>query len=285
MSWPFKSVGIVGLGLMGGSLAKSLKGNRFPGKVCAVDINPSAVVEGMKLGVIDEGSTDYDVLRGCELIVIAVPVLSYPQVCKSLEKVLEGNETISDMGSVKGEVVRICEEKFGGSFVGAHPIAGTEKSGVKNAVLNLFKNAKVIVTPTEKTDKQKQKNVEAFWKMLGAKVVNMTPEFHDVVFAYVSHLPHVVAYTLVSALEKAGSELNVDMFDYTGGGFKDFTRIAKSDPTMWRDICVMNSANVLKAIESFEESLKKLKSLIKEKDEKALRDFFKEAKEARKRAE
>jgi prephenate dehydrogenase len=159
--------------------------------------------------------------------------------------------------------------------VGAHPIAGTEKSGVIHAIDNLYEGKKLIITPTDKTDKEHLKRVENLWNFLGAKVEFMSPELHDYIFGVVSHLPHAVAFALVDTLRAMSNE-EVNLFDYPGAGFKDFTRIAASDPTMWRDIFLENKDNLLKAIEEFKNSLTVLEELVKAEKVEELREYLNE---------
>ncbi|ADY73297.1 Prephenate dehydrogenase [Desulfurobacterium thermolithotrophum DSM 11699] len=283
MSWNFKEICIVGLGLIGGSFALNLKHKGYSGKITAVDINPKAVEEGLKLGVIDSGSTNYSIAKSADLIVLAVPVGVYRQVLDQLKPYISKGTVVSDLGSVKGHLVYMCEEFLKGlaPFVGGHPIAGTEKSGVENAVKNLFDGAKFIVTPTENTDKKALEKIVSLWKSLGSQVVEMDPFYHDQVFAAVSHLPHLVAYSIVDAIAKLSEDLKTNLFQFTGGGFKDFTRIAMSDPVMWRDICIENKENLLKVLKAFKDSIEKAENLIRNSNKEELKVFFENSKEKR----
>jgi len=181
---------------------------------------------------------------------------------------------VSDLGSTKRLVYRL-EEIIGPNFVGAHPIAGTEKSGVIHSVDNLYRGKKLIITPTGNTDKYHLQRVENLWKFIGAKIEYMSPELHDFIFGVVSHLPHAVAFALVDTLRELSNE-KVNLFKYPGAGFKDFTRIAASDPTMWRDIFIENSDNVLKGLEAFKKSIERLEKLIKDQKREELKDYLNE---------
>ena len=283
MEWEFKEICIIGLGLIGGSFALNLKSRNFPGKITAIDINPEAIEKGLDLQVIDDGSTRYSIVEEAELVVIATPVGVYETVINQLKPFLKKGAIVTDLGSVKGHLVYKCEKllKNIASFVGGHPIAGTEKSGVENAVENLFKGAKFIVTPTQNTDKEALRKIKQLWKNLGSEVIEMDPFHHDKVFAAVSHLPHVVAYSIVDAIDKLSKNLSENLFLLTGGGFKDFTRIAMSDPIMWRDICLENRENLLEAMKTFKKSIERVEKLIESKNKEELKEFFEKAKQKR----
>jgi len=283
LDWNFEEVCIVGLGLIGGSFALNLRLKGFPGKITAVDINPEAIEKGIELEVIDSGSIKHSIAESADLIVLATPVGAYENVLKQLKPFISRDAIVSDLGSVKGHLVYKCEEILKGvaPFVGGHPIAGTEKSGVENVVENLFEGAKFIITPTENTDKIAMEKVANLWRRLGSEIVVMDPYHHDRVFAAVSHLPHVVAYSIVDAIDKLSKELSTDLFQLTGGGFRDFTRIAMSDPVMWRDICIENRENLLSALKTFRESIEKVEKLIENLDGEGLKSFFEKAREKR----
>jgi len=283
LEWDFQEICVIGLGLIGGSFALNLKLKGFPGKITAVDINPEAIEKGLELQFIDSGSIKHSIVSGADLIVIATPVGVYETVIEQIKPYIKRGTVVTDLGSVKGEIVIRCEELLEGvaPFVGGHPIAGTEKSGVENAVENLFVDAKFIVTPTERTDPEALKKVKRLWQNLGSDVVEMDPFHHDRVFAAVSHLPHVVAYSIVAAIDRLSEEVQTNLFDYTGGGFKDFTRIAMSDPIMWRDICIANRKNLLNSLKTFKSALEQVEKLIEEEDREGLKEFFQKAKEKR----
>lgn len=271
-----KALLIVGLGFMGGSLAKGLRKKGFEKPIYGLDINPDAIKVGKEIGVIDDGWSDYDKVPWEEIdfVVLASPVGTFERIANQLKERIEGDTTVSDLGSTKRLVYRL--EKLLPTFVGAHPIAGTEKSGVIHSVDNLYEGKKLIITPTEETDKYHLQRVENLWKFLGAKIEYMSPELHDFVFGAVSHLPHAVAFALVDALRELSEEGNIDLFKYPGAGFKDFTRIAASDPTMWRDIFLENKDNLLRSIRAFKNSLERLERLVENGDGKELREYLNE---------
>ena len=283
LEWGFSEVCVIGLGLIGGSFALNLRVKGFEGRITAIDVNPEAIEKGIELEIIDRGSLKHSLVSGADLVVIATPVGVYRSVIEEIKPHLREGAVVTDLGSVKGKLVYMCEELLGkkNPFVGGHPIAGTEKSGVENAVENLFLNAKFIVTPTENTDREALERVKNLWKKMGSEVVEMDPFYHDEVFAAVSHLPHAVAYAIVSAIDELSQKIGTNLFEYTGGGFRDFTRIAMSDPIMWRDICLENRVNVLKSIKIFKRVIEEVESLIEKGDGKGLEEFFKRAKEKR----
>ncbi len=283
MEWEFDEICIVGLGLIGGSFALNLKLRGFPGRITAIDVNPEAIEKGIELEIIDGGSLKHSIAKSADLIVLATPVGVYETVLKELKPNIKGECVVTDLGSVKGRLVERCEEILEGvaPFVGGHPIAGTEKSGVEHSVENLFERAKFIITPTKRTDKEAKEKIRRLWEKLGSEVIEMDPYHHDRVFAAVSHLPHVVAYSIVEAIGQLSKEVNENLFEFTGGGFRDFTRIAMSDPIMWRDICIENKENILSSIKKFKEAVEEVERLIESEDREGLKEFFKRAKEKR----
>jgi len=283
LEWDFNEICIVGLGLIGGSFALNLKVRGFTGRITAIDINPEAIERGIELEIIDRGSIKHSLAENADLIVLATPVGVYESVLKQIKPFIKKGCIVTDLGSVKGNLVKKCEEILEGTarFVGGHPIAGTEKSGVENSVENLFENAKFIITPTEKTDQKAKEKVKRLWEKLGSKVIEMDPYHHDKVFAAVSHLPHVVAYSIVNSIGKLSEDTAENLFEFTGGGFRDFTRIAMSDPIMWRDICIENRDNLLNSIKRFKEALTEVEKLIEDGDKEGLKEFFRRAKEKR----
>ena len=264
---------IVGVGFMGGSLALALKKRGYQGKVLGLDLDKEAIKIALEKGIIDEGLDKLEDLKGkrIDTVVLATPVRAFRSVASSL-KPFVGKAIITDIGSVKGKLVLELEEIFGPKFVGGHPIAGREKSGVLHSDPDLFEGKKVILTPTEKTDGVCLEKVKNMWTGVGARVEFMDPFLHDWVFGAVSHLPHAVAFALIDAIEEMSD--GVDLFKYPGAGFRDFTRIAGSDPVMWRDIFLENKENLLKAMDVYVKSLEKLKKLVENSQEEDLTDFL-----------
>ncbi len=261
---------------MGGSLAKGLRKQGFDKPIYGLDINPQAIKKGIELGVINRGWSDYEKVpwEEIDVVILASPVGTFEKIAQKLKDKITPQTTVSDLGSTKRLVYRM-EEILGPRFVGAHPIAGTEKSGVEHSIDNLYEGKKLIITPTSETDKNHLQRVVNLWKFLKTEIEFMSPELHDYIFGVVSHLPHAVAFALVDTLRAMSNE-NIDLFKYPGAGFKDFTRIAASDPVMWRDIFIANKDNMLKAIEHFKRSLEKLENLIKEEKREDLKEYLNE---------
>jgi len=278
----FKGILIYGLGLIGGSFAKSLKSEGYKGKIYGFDLSKDRVKTALQMGVIDEGFTSLEEVpwENIDLVVIATPVKTFLDVAKAIKPYLKENTVITDVGSVKGELVYQMKEILSPfEFIGAHPIAGTEKEGVENCVDGLFKGKKLILTIEEETPNTKR--LEKLWNDLGAKVEIMDPFMHDFVFASVSHLPHAVAFALVDALISLSKQKDIDLFLYPGAGFKDFTRIAASSPTVWKDIFLQNKKEVIQTIDEFVNSLQNLKNLIQNEDETALIKYLEESRDKR----
>jgi len=280
----FKNVLIIGLGLIGGSLALSLKNEGFKGKIYGFDLNKERIKKALELNAIDEGFDNFEDInwQDIDLVILATPVKTFEKIAKQIKPYLNKDTIISDVGSVKGELVlKISKILQPNIFVGVHPIAGTEKEGIENAVVGLFKGARLIITPSENINQDILKRIEKFWKDLGSKVEIMEPYLHDFVFASVSHLPHAVAFALVDALINLSKETGIDLFKYPGGGFKDFTRIAASSPTVWKDIFLENKKDVLHTIDEFIKSMNKLKEAIEKEDEEKILNILSESREKR----
>ncbi len=274
---------LIGVGFMGGSLSLALKRGGYDGRIFGIDIDPQSIEKAVERGIIEEGSTDiHDAERfDPDLVVLASPVRTFRGIAGELKLRIKKDCVVTDLGSVKGKLVIDLEKILGSRFVGSHPIAGTEKSSVENSFPELFEGKKIIITPTERTDREALEKVRDLWEKTGGVVELMDPFLHDWIFGAVSHLPHAVAFALIDALVEMSND--VDLFKYPGGGFKDFTRIAASDPIMWRDIFLENRENVLKAMDVYSSSLSKLRTLIESGDENELTAFLKEAKMRRMR--
>jgi prephenate dehydrogenase len=278
----FKGILIVGMGLIGGSLALSLKREGYKGKIYGFDLNGERIKTALEMGAIDEGFTDIKSIPWdkIDLVVLATPVKTFLDVAKQIKPFLREGVIITDVGSVKGELVKQLQDILKPfKFIGAHPIAGTEKEGVENAVIGLFKNKKLILTIDEEDEDTKR--LESLWTDLGSKVEVMDPKLHDFVFASVSHLPHAVAFALVDSLITLSKETGIDLFLYPGAGFKDFTRIAASSPGIWKDIFLQNKKDVLHTIDEFIRSMEKLRDYIKNEDEENLLKILEESREKR----
>lgn len=277
---------IVGLGLIGGSLAAALRSAGFGGRIIACDPNPDEVARGIEMGLIDAGGTQLaELLEDVSMVVLAVPVLAMESVMQTLAKALPSaaeQVVITDVGSTKATIRECAERVFGcvpPNMVLGHPIAGSEKSGVAAANPTLYINHKVILTPELDVAANALARVEALWQACGAEVLHMSVERHDQVLARTSHLPHLLAFTLVDTLARQDERL--DIFRYAAGGFRDFTRIAGSDPVMWRDIFIANRQAVLSSLDDFEAGLARLRQAVECGDSDALIATFDRASHAR----
>ncbi|WP_297454744.1 prephenate dehydrogenase/arogenate dehydrogenase family protein [Persephonella sp.] len=278
----FKNILIIGLGLIGGSIALSLKKEGYQGKIYGFDLSKDRVKKAIELGAIDEGWTKLEDIPWdkIDLVILSTPVRTFKEIAKKIKPFLKKDTVVTDVGSVKGDLVKQLEKILSPvKFIGAHPIAGTEKEGVENAVIGLFKNKKLILTINEEDEATKR--LEKFWTDLGSKVEVMDADTHDFVFAAVSHLSHAVAFALVDALISLSKETGIDLFLYPGAGFKDFTRIAASSPNVWKDIFIENKENVLHTIDEFIKSIEKLRELIVQGDEERLIKLLSESREKR----
>lgn len=279
----FKKLTIIGVGLIGGSLAMALRKKGMVGEIVGVGRSVSNLELAVKLDVIDKFTTDAAAgVLGADLVVIATPVASVPDVVKKIAASLKQGAIVTDVGSVKKSIVKEAEKMLpsGVYFVGGHPVAGTEESGVGAAFPALFETRKCILTPTAKTDKEALKKVKEIWEAAGSEVIVMDAEKHDCILAAVSHLPHVIAYSLVNTVDDV-RDFEESILNYSAGGFRDFTRIASSSPEMWRDICLLNRRAILDMIDRFEEKLSALKKSIEAEEGKNLLNAFRNAKDAR----
>ncbi|MEM8561733.1 MAG: prephenate dehydrogenase/arogenate dehydrogenase family protein [Pseudomonadota bacterium] len=286
MSHSVESIAVLGLGLIGGSLARALRQNGFARRVVGYGRRQRSLQIGMELGVIDSFTLDLDeVLDQCDMVVIGAPTLVAAELVKSIFTKLPGRVTapvITDVASVKGNLKVAALESmstFPPNLVLAHPIAGSEKSGVEASSADLFLNHRVILTPEESNSVEAVELVCAMWRSVGAEVVKMSVAEHDKVLAATSHLPHMLAYALVDAL--ASAEANEDIFRFAAGGFRDFTRIASSDPVMWRDIAIANQTALLQSIDMFAAHLADLRTAVADANGDQLHATFERAKAAR----
>ncbi len=274
---------IIGLGMIGGSLAKALKENKFSRQVIGFDTRSESLVLGVQLGVIDEGFDDIqEAVSQADLIVLAVPVKSTASVLESIKPALKAQAIISDVGSTKGSVIEAARQVFGhipANFVPAHPIAGSERSGVQASDSQLFNKHKVIITPHADASVQASLMIARMWQSVGAEVLHMEVSKHDEVLAATSHLPHLLAFSLVDSLAKESESL--DIFRYAAGGFRDFTRIAASDPTMWGDVCYANKDAILQQLDVFSAGLAQLREAVVEENEQQIKGIFIRARAAR----
>jgi prephenate dehydrogenase len=276
----FNKVTIIGVGLIGGSFALSLKRSGFKGKITGVGRKKENLVRAKKLNVIDTYTTNpAKGVLDADLIILATPVGQFTKIIKGIKNHLKKGAIVSDVGSVKARVVkeleRLLPEKV--SFIGTHPISGRECSGVESASADLFKNTRCIITPVERTNKKALSKMRSLWKKLGAKVIIMSPEEHDRIFASVSHLPHIIAYALINSIISTQK----NMLHHGGKGLKDMTRIALSSPEMWGDICMLNKKNIMQSIDRFLHSLNNIKKLMKNSNWHTLEKEFQKAQATR----
>lgn len=281
-----KQVLVVGLGLIGASFAKALKNNKICSRVLGSTRSDKTLKTAIKQKIIDAGSNDLIAIAATlnkgDVILIATPTLSVPEKLAVLKDALSRGVIVTDAASVKGDIARKAITIFGKlpeHLVLGHPIAGSEKSGIAAVNPALYEKHRVILTPTPETNKTSLRKVEQLWKRVGAQVSLMGVEEHDRVLAATSHLPHVLAFSLVDALAKRSERK--DIFTYAAGGFRDFTRIAGSDPQMWHDIVIANRAAILLALDRFDQSLSTLRTAIDHQDSKVLLEIFSDAKKSR----
>ena len=283
MNVAINQITILAPGLIGGSLAKALKANGFTGEIVGWGRRESSLNKALELGVIDRYSLDLtEAITGADLIVIATPTLIAADMLKQLAPIVNEEVIITDVASVKGNLLMVAKEAFGTvppNLVLGHPIAGSEKSGVAAAKADLFVNHRVILTPTEETNPRALETVKSLWQSIGAELVEMPVDEHDKVLAATSHLPHILAYTLVDAL--AGNSEQQNIFRFAAGGFRDFTRIASSDPTMWHEISLANRDALLTMIDAFSGQLSDLREAIAAGDSENILGCFSRAKAAR----
>jgi prephenate dehydrogenase len=283
MSLIIERLAIIGVGLIGGSLARALREAGAVKTVVGIGRSSANLEEALSLGICDEITQDaVSGVKGAQMVFISVPVCSIPSVVAEIAPFLSPGCIVTDGGSVKTEIVLECEALMppGCHFVGGHPIAGTEHSGASASFATLYQGKRCILTPTEQTNAAALDLVARVWRLTGANVCCMEPGHHDRIFAEISHLPHMVAYALVHAVGTADVE-GENVLSYTAGGFRDFTRIASSDPAMWRDISVMNRDALLASIDGFSKSLAELRQRIDRRDPEGLAEFFTIAKQFR----
>lgn len=280
-----KRLVIIGVGLIGGSLARALKAAGAVGEVVGCGRNEVALRRAQELGVIDHYHTDItEAVAGADMVVVAVPVGAMEDVFRAIGPHLASGAVLTDVGSTKGNVVTAAQVALGQlppGFVPGHPIAGTEKSGVEASFAELYEGRRVILTPLQTSSAEAVGLARAMWETCGAQVTTMSVQHHDEVLAATSHLPHLLAFGLVDALAKMDE--SEEIFDYAAGGFRDFTRIASSDPRMWHDICLANSEALLAILAKYTAELDELAEAIRRNDGEFLMQIFQRAKQARDR--
>jgi cyclohexadieny/prephenate dehydrogenase len=281
----FKKICIIGCGLIGSSLARAIKANNLAEKI--VSSNRSTFVNNkvIELKIVDDSSADTKkMVEGSDLIIIATPLSSYEEVILQIKDSLKSGVILTDVSSVKENIINLVEKSIpeNVSWISSHPIAGTEDSGPESGFSELFKNRWCILTPSKKIKEKDLNLLKVFWETVGSKVDIMEAKKHDHILAITSHLPHLIAYNIVKTSLDTQDETKTSIVKYSAGGLRDFTRIAASNPIMWRDIFIQNKKNTTKMIDKFIENLEELKEAISNKDEKKLENIFTKTKKIRK---
>jgi cyclohexadieny/prephenate dehydrogenase len=282
----FDTVSIIGIGLIGSSIARGIKKHNIANKVVGYAKTLETREKAMDLGYMDQVfDSANDAIKDADLVILCVPVGANRDIMIEISDNLSEGTILTDVGSVKAEVIKqlndIIPDRV--SFIPAHPIAGTEFSGPEAGFAELFDHKWCVLTPYEKSKKQDIKKVKNFWERLGMNVDEMSPEYHDLVLAITSHIPHLIAYNIVGTATNLAEITRKEVTKYAAGGFRDFTRIASSDPIMWRDIFLNNQEAVLEMLDKFSDDLSSLREAIKKKDGKELQKYFTKTRDIRKR--
>jgi cyclohexadieny/prephenate dehydrogenase len=273
----FERLAIIGMGLIGSSIARAARRRNVATMIVAYDFQPAVVERVRQLGLVDEiAAAPGEAARGADLVVLCVPVGANSEMARRIGAHLKPGAIVSDVGSVKAAVEAALAPHLpaGVHLVPAHPVAGTEQSGPDAGFASLFLHRWCIVTPPEGADPSAVERVCCFWRALGSNVETMTAAHHDLVLAITSHLPHLIAYNIVGTAADLEETLRAEVIKFSAGGFRDFTRIAASDPTMWRDVFLHNKDAVLEMLGRFNEDLSALQRMIRRGDGEGLFDLF-----------
>jgi prephenate dehydrogenase len=268
----FKKVAIVGVGLIGGSLAQAIRKRKLAKEIVGVSRHRRTLLLAKQNKVIDSGSLKLSIIKNADLVILAVPVGTILHLAPRIARLISKDCVVTDVGSTKEEIVSQLQNLFP-NYLGSHPLAGSEKRGILSANPDIFRDSLCILTPTQKTNPKVLKRITKFWEKLGVKVVFLSPAVHDKIISLVSHLPHLVAFSLMGIIP-------LEYLKFSASGLKDTTRIAASEPELWADIFLSNK-NTLKAIELFQANLSKIKKAIKDKDKKLILEVLKAAKNKR----
>ena len=280
-----KKVAFIGMGLINSSLARDLKIKKFYLSSSAYSRRLSTIKKIKKLKLVDFASSNIEkIIKEADIIIIGIPVAAYQQVFKKICNHIKSGVIITDVGSVKKEVINSVKKYIPKNvdFVPGHPIAGTENSGPESGFAGLFKNGWCILTPNKNTSKNSVKIIKYMWQLVGMKVDIMDSKYHDEVLAITSHIPHIIAYSIVGTIASLQNTLKKEVIKYAASGFRDFTRIAASDPIMWRDIILYNRQSILKMLNLFKKDLSKLEYAIENNDDKFLLNLFTKTRKIRK---
>lgn len=280
----FDRVALIGIGLIGSSLAHAMRRQKIAGEITGYARSEATRAKALELGLVDHiYPTAAEAVRNADLIILCSPVGTYGELAGEIGPVLKAGSILTDVGSVKGAVVKdvLPNVPQGVHFIPGHPIAGTEQSGPESGFAELFINRWCILTPLPDADPAAVEKLVAFWRACGSNVEVMTPEHHDLVLAITSHLPHLIAYNIVSTAADLEEVTSSEVIKYSAGGFRDFTRIAASDPTMWRDVFLNNKDAVLEMLGRFSEDLSALQRAIRWGDGDMLFDVFTRSRQIR----
>lgn len=280
-----KKVAFIGMGLINSSLARDLKIKKFYLSSSAYSRRLSTINKIKKLKLVDFASSNIEkIIKEADIIVVGIPVAAYQDVFKKICNHIKPGVIITDVGSVKKEVINSVKKYIPKNidFVPGHPIAGTENSGPESGFAGLFKNGWCILTPNKNTSKNSVKIIKYMWQLVGMKVDIMDSNYHDEVLAITSHIPHIIAYSIVGTIANLQTTIKKEVIKYAASGFRDFTRIAASDPIMWRDIILYNRQSILKMLNLFKKDLSKLEHAIENNDDKFLLNLFTKTRKIRK---
>ena len=281
----FEKVCIIGCGLIGSSIARAIKKHKLSKKVVSSNRSESINKKVVELKIVDEASSDTKkICKDSDLIIISTPLSSYKEVILKIKNSLKNSSILTDVGSVKENIISLVEKNIpeNVSWISSHPIAGTEESGPEAGFSELFQNRWCILTPSKKSKDKDVKLLKSFWKKIGSKVDIMNAKQHDYILSITSHMPHLIAYNIVDMTTKVQDKKESDIIKYSAGGLRDFTRIAASNPIMWRDVFIQNKRNTSEMIDKFIENLEDLKKAIESEDKKKLEQIFTKTKKIRK---
>lgn len=276
----FKKITILGVGLLGASFALALKKNGLCNSITGYGRNRENLQKAKERDIIDSFEQDpASACRDADLIMLSTPVGSFLDLTKAISPALKKGAVLTDVGSVKGKLVREIEKIIPGhvSYIGGHPIAGSDRSGIDSASAGLFRNAKCIITPTENSNPDALEKIHGLWKALGSDILTLNPEEHDRIYASVSHLPHLIAYAMVNTV----ADMDRSYLDFSGKGFMDATRIAASSEDLWNDICLLNRDNLVEVIAVFQKNLDMLNQYLKAGNSDSLKNAFRKARTLR----
>jgi len=281
----FKKICIIGCGLIGSSLARAIKKNNLAEKIVSSNRSEAVNKKVIELKIVDDSSSDTKKMTdGSDLVVIATPLSSYEDVISKIKNSLKNEVILTDVGSVKENIINLVEKNISKniSWIPSHPIAGTEESGPEAGFSELFQNKWCILTPSKKAKEKDINLLQTFWEKIGSKVDIMEAKQHDYILSITSHIPHLIAYNIVNTSLNIQDEKGSAIVKYSAGGLRDFTRIAASNPIMWRDVFIQNKKNTSKMIDKFIRNLENLKKAIENEDGKKLEQIFTKTKKIRK---